>query len=423
MKKTVFLLCLMIFTMPFIQVEGISNNQVHSFDNYEIIIEDYYVGDNKGISIEKTGTDPFYTTLNNELESYIINGVTSVNNYYIIFGSNHIVGNSTYYDSMFIVIDQLGNLIKQVTFDYDDLEEIVGVYYIDDIIIFHTIKTTDDGFRYQFVSNYFSSYDLSFNLIDTIDIGTEIKEITSNERYILFNYEYDDLYNGAIRNDLSILLPTDIVNISNQEIFINEINIEFLNSALLNNEIVKNGVFLNYPGNYKLVYNNSEYNFVLKPVITGIEDNKFYNTGLTPIISGGNIMLNNDVYISGTEINEPGNYELSISGINDYIETYNFTITSNMTGVTNNHTYIEPVSISFNGEGYLNNQFINSPIEVYETGEYVLKIKGDNNYLETYYFQIDKDVETMTIVDFIQRFDIFILVIVLISGGIILKKK
>lgn len=423
MKKTVFLLCFIIFTISFKGVSTISNDQTYSFDNYNIIITDYFQDGNKGISIEKTGTDPFYTVIFDSSERYIVNGVIKTDTNYIIYGSNHITGNPTYYDSVFMVVDQFGNLIEKVTFDFDDLEEVVGAYYINSTLILHTIKTTDIQERFVFVTNYFTSYDSSYNLINTIEIGTNITKITSNERYVLFNYEYDELYNGAIREDLSILLPNELINITNQEIFINEVTIEFVNTALLNNEIVENGVYLDYPGNYKLEYNNSEYNFVIKPTIKGIEDNKIYSSSITPIISSGNVMLNNDIFISGTEISSPGNYELTITGLNQYTQTMNFTIISNMTGITNNHTYKDPVLITFNGEGYLNNKYVTSPIDVSETGEYVLKIKGENNYLETYYFQLEEDTHSLTIVDFIQKFDIFILVVVLISGGILLKKK
>ena len=426
MKKTVFLLCLIIFTLPNITVNSYGNNETYSFDNYDIIISDYTLNGNRGISIEKTGINPFYTVVDNEGEYYIINGVIKTDIHYIVYGGIHLNGNETYYDSMFIVFDQLGNLVEKTTIyidEFDDLEEIVGAYLIDNILIFHNIKTTDDGMEYHFVTNYFTSYDLSLNLIDTIEISNDIKKITSNDKYILLNYEYDNDYNCAIRDDLSILLPTDIIDIENNQVFIDEVSIEFLNRALLNDKIVSNGVTIDYPGNYKLVHNNFEYNFVVKPKVSGVVDNIITNEGVSPVISAGNIMLNNDIFVSDTEINYPGNYTLSIKGINNYFDNYNFTITSDMEGITNNHIYYEDVTVTFNGEGYLNNQFIESPIEVSEAGEYILKIKGENNYLETYYFQIEKTVETMTLVSFIQKFDVFILVGVLITGGIILKKK
>ena len=216
MKKTVFLLCLFIFTIPFTTIKSIGNNQTHNFDNYDIIIEDYYLDGKRGFSLEKTGTDPFYTIIHDSNESYLINGVTETSEIFILYGSNHVKGNSTYYDSVFFIVDKQGNLITQVTTDFGDLEEIKGAYLIDDILITHSIKSTDDGIDFVFVTNYFSSYDLSYNLIDTIEIGTIIKKITSNEHYILFNYDYDDLYDGAIRDDLTILLPNDVLDIANQ---------------------------------------------------------------------------------------------------------------------------------------------------------------------------------------------------------------
>ena len=423
MKKTVFLLCLFIFTTSFETANAGKNDEIYDFGNYDIIIDDYFSDESLGISIEKTGINPFYTILCKETEKYIINGVIKTDDDYIVYGSNHVTGNPTYYDSMFIVIDELGNILHQVTIDFDDLEEIVGAYYINDTLIIHTEQSIEFERDYEYGTNYFSSYDQSYNFIETIEIRPEILKTSSNDNYVLLNYEYKGDYDVGIKDDLSIVLPNDIIDITNQEIFINEVFIDFLNDASLNNETIENGVYLDYPGIYKLEYNNSEYNFIIKPIISGVEDNKYYTEGISPTISAGNVILNNDLFISGTEISDPGNYELTVNGINNYTETYNFTITSNMEGITNNHTYFNPVSLSFNGEGYLNNQFINSPIDVSEVGEYILKIRGENNYLETYYFKIEAITETMTFVSFVQKFDIFILVIVLVSGGIILKKK
>ena len=65
-----------------------------------------------------------------------------------------------------------------------------------------------------------------------------------------------------------------------------------------------------------------------------------------------------------------------------------------MEGIVNDHTYFEPVEILFNGEGFLNNQLVTSPLIVTDAGEYILKLRGDNNYLETYYFQIDTETDS-----------------------------
>lgn len=423
MKKTVFLLCLLVLFLPKTSTHAAGNNKTFSFDNFNIVLEDYIVDGTKGFVVSKTGTSPFYTTVLEENETYIINGITQVHDQFILYGSTHRIGYPTYYDAFFIVLDANGAVVSRQSHDYNDLEEIKGVYLLDEILIFHTEKSTDDGIEFIIVDNYFTSYDLNYDLIDEMKIGSKIRQIYSDGNYVFFNYDVNTSLDGGIRDDLSILLSTDLINIENNEVFINDIYIEFLNDARLNNEVIQNSIYIDYPGNYKLVHNNIEYNFIVEPLISGIEDNKSYIAGVTPVISAGNTLLNNDVFISGTTIDYPGNYELLVNGVNGYIETYNFVITSDMKGMINNHTYSEPVEISFNGEGYLNNQFVTSPIEVNDVGEYILKIRGENNYLETYYFQIGSDTSEMNMLDFIQKFDIYILVIVLISGGVILKKK
>ena len=423
MKKTVFLLCLLVLILPKTSTQAAGNDKTFDFDNFNIVIENYTVDGEKGFTVNKTGTNPFYTIICEEDETFIVNGVTQVRDSFIIYGSTHRIGYPTYYDAFFIVLDAFGGIVTKQAYDYNDLEEIVGVYLLDELLVFHTEKSNDNGRNFVIVNNYFTSYDLNYNLIDEMEIGSEIRQIYSDGNYVFFNYDADILLDGGIRDDLTILLPTDLINIENNEIFTSNIYIEFLNEARLNNDVIRNSIYIEYPGNYKLVHNNREYNFVVVPLISGIEDNRSYINGVTPVISAGNILLNNDVFISGTKVDFPGNYELTINGVNGYKETYNFIVTSNMQGVINNHTYTEPIEIIFNGDGYLNNQFVTSPLEVDDIGEYILKIRGENNYLETYYFQIGTDTDEMNMLDFIQKFDIYILVIVLISGGIILKKK
>ena len=423
MKIAVFLLCLISFLLPITKVYAGINDRTYSFDNFNIIVDDYFENGEKGISLEKTGTDPFFTTVSVVDETYIVNGIVQINDNFIVFGSAHVTDNPTYYDAMYLVLDSGGTFIKKEIIDYGDLEELRGVYLIDNIFVFHTIKSHDDGISFVTLENYFTTYDLNYNFIDEMSIGSEIKKISSDNNYVYFNYDNDHLVDGAIRDDLTILFPNELIDIANNEVFIDNVNIEFLNQAILNGETISNSIYIDYPGNYKLLYNNAEYNFIVKPTISGIEDNMIYTSSVTPLISAGNILVNNDAYISGTEIDEPGNYELIVNGVNGYIETFNFTITSNMQGIINNHTYLEPLEVTFNGEGFLNNQFVSSPLEVSNIGDYILKIRGENNYLETYYFNISADTDKLSILDFVQRFDIYILVIVLISGGIILKKK
>ena len=68
--------------------------------------------------------------------------------------------------------------------------------------------------------------------------------------------------------------------------------------------------------------------------VTGVEDNKSYSTHVTPMITAGSgmtvaVTLNGVEFASGTEINEPGDYELVVVSEKEgetVTETYSFTI-------------------------------------------------------------------------------------------------
>ncbi|MBU1020344.1 MAG: hypothetical protein KJ847_03950, partial [Firmicutes bacterium] len=304
-----------------------------------------------------------------------------------------------------------------------ELETINDIYYIDDVYIVQTEQTIDQDFSYAFSAIYFTTLDLDFNVIDDLKITSMVSEILCTDKYLFIKYLQSNEYDLAVRTDLSFFSKDEVLGVENNMLYSNEFYLEFINEAMLNDEVVENGVLIDYPGNYRFIHNNRTYVFTLMANIFGVENNQIYTQSVTPIIDKGNILLNNDLFVSGTALSKPGNYELVTMGVGDYSESINFTITHQLNGIINNQTYTENVVLTFTGDGYLNNQYIQSPYEVSAKGDYLLKIKGENNYLETYYFQIEEDSDQVTIVDFIQKFDIFILVVVVISGIIVLKKK
>lgn len=422
MKKTVFLLLL--FCLFILNIENKVNGSevIYELNNHKIIVTSIVEDGVSGFTVEKTGVNPFYSTVSDDSEHYFINGVKEFRDYYILFGYGFTNNSGTEYDSLYFVLDSAGNIIGKDLRDYGSMETIKDIFYIDDILITYTESVEEHDHSYEFSSNFFTSFNHNFNYLDSREISSKISKISSNELYILIGYSNPE-YDLGLKSDLSSIKKNDLLNIKEGEIFTESVSIDFINGAILNNDYVENGTTITYPGNYTLNYNNMIYNFTVIPVINGVTSDKIYNQSIRPEFSGGNIILNNDVYISNTEISKPGNYEFIINGANNYTDKLSFTITSNLEGIINNSSYKEPVNISFKGDGYLNNQFIESPYEVTESGEYVLKIRGENNYLETYYFSIDEEPSKAGISDFIQRVDIIVLVVVLISGGIILKKK
>lgn len=422
MKKTVFLFLITICFIISIENKVIGSEIIYQVNNSEFIVTSFKEAGVTGFAIEKKGVNPFYSKISDDLEHYFITGIKEISNYYVVYGYGFTNNSDTEYDSLFFILDFAGNVVKKDLRDFGNMDTIIDVYYVDDTFITCTESLIDIDQTFEFNTSYFTSYDYNFNYLDTININQEIYMLNTNGTYILVGYGKEE-YDIGIRSDLTFIQKAEITGINEGEIYNEAVEIEFINGATLNNDYIENGITVSYPGNYTLNHNNNIYNFTLSPQVTGVSPNAIYNESVIPVISGGNIMLNNDIYLSNTEISKPGHYDLVINGANNFNETLSFTITSNVEGIINNSTYTDPVKVSFNGDGYLNNQFIESPIEVSESGEYILKIRGENNYLETYYFSIQEEVNRASIIDFIQRIDIFVLVVVLISGGIILKKK
>ncbi len=423
MKKTVFLfLLVLIFSTS--KPVGAVNDNVYQFDDYEIRV-DLYSNDNngRGYYIEKLGENPFVLNVIYDNIWLTINNVKEIDGNHVFYGYSHVIDSDDYYDTFMIVLDPQGNQIYQETNDYGDLDAVHDVVEIDNVILVHYNEYYDDGFDILFLQNNIKIYDHEYNLLDEITTYNEYGNVSSTDQLYLYSFNEDNIWEGAFTSDLNIITIDESLDIPTGSVYHDEITILFLNDAILNNQIVSNGVTIDYPGNYELTYYDFTYKFIVVPTLTGIEDDAVYNQPVSANITAGNVYLNNDLYVSGTVIDKPGNYQLQIIGSNNYVEEYNFTITSNISGVLHNQTYNDPVEIEFEGKGYLNNTYIESPHTVVDEGEYILRIQGENNYLETYYFDVTAPEDETSLVSFVQKYDVIFLAVVVVSGGLILKKK
>lgn len=421
MKKIVFLFALIVTLVP----KNISAEQSQSFilDNYTINIEETYIDGGIGITIEKQGPGPFQTTYRTYGERYYIKGVVIQNDQIILYGSVHVKDEDTYFDSIVLVFTEYGTFEKKIIVDHGDLEEIEQVFYVDGVYVMQTVQHTDMNEEYHYKNNYFTTYDDTFTKINQIEVSREILTSKQENSYLLFSYDYDDYYEFGLTSNLEVIQDDDLIEVEENFVFTSAHYLRFINSGYLNGETISNGYNISYPGLYTFIYNDNENHFKFDADVRGVEDGGVYSEGLTIYFNGGNALLDNDVINSGHHVTLPGEYQLTVNGLNGYLEQYNFTITSNMDGVVNNHIYDDLVNVSFNGEGYLNNQFVESPIFIENEGEYVLKILGENNYMETYFFSVEKEKKDMSFLGFVQKFDVVVLVVTVISGAIILKKK
>lgn len=412
MKKIVFLFCLIVLFIP---------KTVHADETFECsdsqLEFDYY---EHGMDVRKVGLNPF-TVTRTEGVRYNTFGALCFDDEYFIYGYINVETTDSYYDAYILHLDLEGNILHEFIIDYGEQEESKFLYIIDDIIMVHVSQGVSGEEDIEHVQDFIITYDMNFNKIDEITLTEHIKRHKVENGLLIVDYDFKNPYEFAIDNQLKVYVDGDVLQV--QDTYIGSASIAFFNQATLNGESVEHGVFIDYPGNYKLEYNGSVYTFTVEAEISGVVDNETYNEPVSIQSSMGYLTLNNEPYSMGEEITKPGNYTFKVEGANNYEKSISFTIVSNLDGVIDGHSYHNPLIITFDGEGYLNNNFVTSPLEVIDEGDYVLRIKGVNGYSETYQFQIKAEENNVDLSGIIQHVDIVIIVVVVVSGVIVLRKK
>ncbi len=201
--------------------------------------------------------------------------------------------------------------------------------------------------------------------------------------------------NGYVQT-LNFIIETTVNGVVDNETYINNVLITFNNgTAKLNDEDFVSGTVVNNPGDNKLVIigdNNyiKTINFVINPEIEGVESLGRYTPSLTPIISGGIITLNGDPYVSGTEINVPGNYTLVVKGKVSYSKTMYFTVLPEQINVVHGTTYYEPIVVATsNGVLTLNGNPYESGSTLNASGDYQFTVSGVGGYSQSINFSLN----------------------------------
>lgn len=414
MKKIVFLFMLVICFTP-TDVHG-ETRRIEC--NGALLEVDNTLGD---IVVRKLGLSPFETEISNPEEFYRIRDVLCTDDLYYFYGFSHLENGETYYDIYLLILDNEGNIILEDKTDYGMLEEIMGVYIVDDILITHIRQNEDVNRDYYYMNDLFVAYDLDYNQSNRLVYEYEVVTGDVINDVLFVRHGYSDVYDMGIKSDLTTLLEDDVFSIESS--YIGEFKLRFLNEGILNDEPVENGVLIDYPGNYIFEYNNTEYEFTVDPLIQGVVDKGVYYEAVTINVSGGNVLVNNEPYINGEVLSVPGNYVLQINGAKDYIKEIEFMIVPKVEGVIDGHSYEDEVSITFEGEGFINNNSVVSPLLLNEDGDYIFRVKGVNGYMDTYQFSIVSYDDGFEIRDIIKNIDIFIMIVVVSIGIIIIKKK
>jgi hypothetical protein len=417
MKKIIFLFCLFLFAIPM----KVSASDMLECDGYTFEI----FKDGASAVITKRGENPFMKVYTYEGHSVGIAGVTCYNDTYTFYGYATTGDSINFYDGIVFVLSQDGEVLFEKTEDYGGNEEITGAVWIDQVLF--TIMRADTlGDRWNDIDPEFdffvvSTYDSNYDSINHYQTDNFVKKYDSTDELLLLYYTHLGPVDIGLDTQLREYRDGDIFEV--ETIYYGDYKLPFINEGELNGQVVENGLYIDYPGNYVFEYFEQKYKFVVHPLVEGVGHMETYNHEVIPTISNGNVTLNGELYISGTPLSIPGNYSLIVDGVNGYEQTIQFTIIPTVEGVINGHAYQEPFVITFQGEGYLNNALVTSPVQIKEDGDYILRVNGVGGLSDVYEFTFLQPNTGLSVQDVIQKIDVFILVIAIIVGVVLIKKK
>jgi len=272
--------------------------------------------------------------------------------------------------------------------------------------------------NYTLVINGVGGYQKTLNFV----IETVISDLVDGERYegqvtpsftkgtaTLNGEEYisgTTIYTPGVNtliitgeNEYSVTYTFTVVlivdNVVSGETYIGEVTPVISGGAItLNGEEFVSGTKIDVPGNYTVTVNGAagycrSISFVVKPYEIGVEMGGVYNHAVIPAVSNGTMTLNGEEYASGSVINVSGEYTLLIIGEGGYYETICFTLISGA-NVEDGESYDHPITLEFIGVAELNGEVVLPDTVIDKIGNYTL-ILTDGETVITYNFVIEPD--------------------------------
>ncbi len=190
-----------------------------------------------------------------------------------------------------------------------------------------------------------SVYSEDLELVTTIDNTLSFNDIAYSDG-VLFATIDSNLYLVSLDNR-SVVIADDLT-------FTSLDTIDYASLAIIENvdlTIDSTAVDQSVAGNYKVVYsftsNGSTYYFYVEiEIVTldGVLNNTLYTSKVTPVSTGA-MFLNGEAFVSGSDIEDNGEYNIVVKDSNDNIlYDYTFAII-NFENIIDNETYADSVSI------------------------------------------------------------------------------
>jgi hypothetical protein len=163
----------------------------------------------------------------------------------------------------------------------------------------------------------------------------------------------------------------------------------------LNGEPYTSGTEITEPGNHTLVIEGANgytqtLTFSISLIKSGVTNGSTNPATVTPTFSGGTATLNGQAFNSGTTVSDVGNYELVITGVNNFIDRTTFTIVPVISGLNDGGVYNSLANINIIGSGMtitLNGSSFENEV-VTEPGIHELIIEGQGGYRQTFTFTV-----------------------------------
>lgn len=227
-------------------------------------------------------------------------------------------------------------------------------------------------------------YDLSGNKTLVKKLDKKPSYIANHNYLLIVGYEDNEM---IFDKDLKRIEKIDISNN-----YLGTFNYQFQGIAKVNEEEVKE-IDLNYPGNYKIQIIDIDYFFEFDVTVNPdikILGNKYKEAylGDVSIFSFGELYLNNERYLIGTEVKKVGIHHLQILGVNDYRKEIDFTILpyieyndgKEQKTFMDNSTFNTPIRIYSNAQLMMIDGEIYDSSIISKTGEFDLLLLGINNF-------------------------------------------
>ena len=131
-----------------------------------------------------------------------------------------------------------------------------------------------------------------------------------------------------------------------------------------------------------------EIRFTITPEVSGITDGGIYDAGVRIEIEGVQMTLNGEDYQSQNLIAEPGRYELIISGVNDYEEKYFFTLLPSVVNLTDGDIFTGQYILNFIGTGMLDGRMVEPGTTLTEAKDYIFELWFEDSLYASYHFSV-----------------------------------